>query len=216
MASPRLYVDSADMDAIEPLLRDRLVSGVTTNPTILERSGHSVREIPELFAAWDAHGAGEIFFQTWGRDTDDFLRNAEKLRSLGERVVVKVPATRAGFAAASSLISEGVPVLITAVYSAAQAWAAASLGARYIAPYLGRLRDAGRDGVAEIAHMATVVDGSETSVLAASLRSPNDIIALHDEGVMCFTAAPSVLDAIFVDEASEAAAVEFEAAVRRG
>lgn len=215
MPRPRLYVDSADTDAVAPLLRDRLVAGVTTNPTILERAGRGVRDIPELYSTWDGQDAREIFFQTWGENTLGFLRNADELRILGERIVVKVPATRAGFAAASSLIADGVPVLVTAVYTAAQALVSASIGARYIAPYLGRMRDAGRDGIAEIAEMVSAMSGSDTDVLAASLRSPSDIVQLHAVGVTCFTAAPTVIDAVFVDDVSESTAAEFEAAVLR-
>lgn len=141
--APRLYVDSADVDRVSRLLAAGVVHGVTTNPTILERGGRTAADIPELYARWEAEGAREIFFQTWGGDTDSFLRNAEGIRALGERVAVKVPATTAGFAAASNLVRDGATVLVTAVYSVAQALACASIGAQYIAPYLGRMRDAG-------------------------------------------------------------------------
>lgn len=216
MSQPRLYVDSADVDAIRPLLADRLVRGVTTNPTILERAGRAVDEIPELYARWESAGAQEIFFQTWGEDADVMLSNAETIRELGDLSVVKVPATRAGFTAASTLVADGASVLVTAVYSPAQALVAASIGVRYIAPYLGRLRDAERDGVAEIARMHDVVDGSGTEVLAASLRSPDDIVTLARVGVPCFTAAPSVILAAMQHDTSDESAVEFEAAAWRG
>lgn len=212
----RFYVDSADVGAVSDLVVDNLVHGVTTNPTILERAGRSVGDIPALYERWEAEGAREIFFQTWGDSTDAMLRNANGILSLGDLAVVKVPATRSGFAAASALVSEGASVLITAVYSQAQALTAATIGVRYIAPYLGRLRDAGRDGVAEIAAMQALIEGTGTDVLAASLRSPSDVVALAEVGVPFFTAAPSVLAACFVSDASENAAAEFEAAVERG
>eukprot|EP01137_Pigoraptor_chileana_P009855 Opistho-2@58715 len=91
--APRLYVDSADVDRVSPLLAAGVVHGVTTNPTILERGGRTAAEIPDLYARWESEGAREIFFQTWGGDTASFLRNAEGIRALGDRVAVKVPAT---------------------------------------------------------------------------------------------------------------------------
>jgi transaldolase len=209
---PRLYVDSADTSAVERLLADRLIAGVTTNPTILERSGRAVADIPALYDRWVAQGAGEVFFQAWG---DDLLAEGRRIAALGPRAVVKVPATREGFAASAALVADGVPVLLTAVYSAAQALAAATVGVRYIAPYLGRLDDAGRDGTAEIATMQRLVDGSATTVLAASLRSPEAIVGLALVGVECFTAAPDVLDRVFRSVASDAAAADFESAVTR-
>ncbi|MFK0240062.1 transaldolase family protein [Microbacterium sp. NPDC090281] len=213
--APRLYVDSADVDRVSRLLAAGVVHGVTTNPTILERGGRTAAEIPELYARWESEGAREIFFQTWGGDTDSFLRNADGIRALGDRVAVKVPATAAGFAAASALVRDGATVLVTAVYSVAQALACASIGAQYIAPYLGRMRDAGIDGDAVIARMQEVCAGSASNVLAASLRSADDITGLRLAGVPYFTAAPDVLDQVLFHEVSDSSAAEFDAAMVR-
>lgn len=213
--APRLYVDSADVDRVSRLLAAGVVHGVTTNPTILERGGRTAAEIPELYARWESEGAREIFFQTWGGDTDSFLRNADGIRALGDRVAVKVPATAAGFAAASALVRDGATVLVTAVYSVAQALACASIGAQYIAPYLGRMRDAGIDGDAVIARMQEVCAGSVSNVLAASLRSADDITGLRLAGVPYFTAAPDVLDQVLFHEVSDSSAAEFDAAMVR-
>lgn len=213
--APRLYVDSADVERVSSLLGAGVVHGVTTNPTILERGGRAAAEIPELYARWATEGAREIFFQTWGADRAELLRNADTIRTLGDRVAVKVPATAEGFAAASALVADGVSVLVTAVYSVGQALAAASIGARYIAPYLGRLRDAGVDGDALISQMQAVCAGSETNVLAASLRSAGDIVALRLAGVPYFTAAPDVIDELLAHEVSNRSAAEFEDAMRR-
>lgn len=215
LIAPRLYVDSADVDRVSRLLSAGVVHGVTTNPTILERGGRTAAEIPDLYARWEAEGANEIFFQTWGGDTSSFLRNADSICALGDRVVVKVPATAAGFAAASALVRGGATVLVTAVYSVAQALACASIGVRYIAPYLGRMRDAGIDGDAVIARMQEVCVGSGANVLAASLRSADDITGLRLAGVPYFTAAPDVLDQVLFNEVSDSSAVEFDAAMVR-
>lgn len=212
---PRFYADSADTGAVAALLADSLVAGVTTNPAILERAGRSVADIEALYERWAREGAREIFFQAWGSTADELLETGRRIASLGAHAVVKVPATRAGFAVTSRLVADGVPVLLTAVYSTAQALAAATVGARYIAPYLGRLDDAGLDGAAEIAAMQRLVAGTGTEVLAASLRSPAAIVGLALAGVPCFTASPAVLDAVFRTDASDAAAAGFEAAVER-
>lgn len=213
--APRLYVDSAVVERVAPLLAAGVVHGVTTNPTILERGGRTAAEIPDLHARWTAEGAREIFFQTWGGDTASLLRNAEGILALGDRVAVKVPATAAGFAAASALVRDGATVLVTAVYSVAQALACASVGVRYIAPYLGRMRDAGIDGAGVISRMQEVCAGSATDVLAASLRSPQDITDLRIAGIPCFTAAPDVIEAMLFDEVSDTSAAEFDAAMAR-
>lgn len=213
--APRLYVDSADVDRVSRLLTAGVVHGVTTNPTILERGGRTAAEIPDLYARWEGQGAEEIFFQTWGGDTASFLRNAETIRGLGERVAVKVPATAAGFAAASALVRDGATVLVTAVYSVAQALACASIGAQYIAPYLGRMRDAGLDGDAVIARMQEVCAGSGSNVLAASLRSADDIVGLRLAGVPYFTAAPDVIEQTLFHDVSDSSAAEFDAAMVR-
>ncbi len=215
MSAPRVYVDSADVDRVGDLLAAGLVHGVTTNPTILERAGRRIAEIPALYERWVSEGAHEVFFQTWGDDAATMLANAEKILALGDRVAVKVPATREGFAATRSLVDAGATVLVTAVYSVGQALAASAYGARYIAPYLGRLRDAGRDGTSLIARMQSVCAGSGTDVLAASLRSPDDIVELRLAGVPYFTAAPDVVLALLDDPVSIASAAEFEAAIER-
>jgi transaldolase len=101
------------------------------------------------------------------------------------------------------------------VYSVAQALACASIGVQYIAPYLGRMRDAGIDGDAVIARMQEVCAGSGTNVLAASLRSADDITGLRLAGVPYFTAAPDVIEQVMFHEVSVSSAAEFDAAMGR-
>ncbi|MGM1018918.1 MAG: transaldolase family protein [Actinomycetota bacterium] len=213
--APRLYVDSADGEQVSRLLGLGVLQGVTTNPTILERGGRAASDIPDLYSRWVEEGAQEVFFQTWGGDADAFLRNAEGIRALGDRVAVKVPATADGFRAASALVRDGATVLVTAVYSVAQALACASIGVTYIAPYLGRLRDAGMDGDTLIPEMQAVCAGSGTNVLAASLRSAEDLVSLRLAGVPFFTAAPAVIDDVLFHSVSDSSAAEFDAAMLR-
>ncbi len=212
---PRLYVDSADVDRVGELLRDGLVSGVTTNPTILERSGRRLSGLADLYARWIDEGAQEVFFQAWGTDAASLRLTADHILSLGDRIAVKVPATREGFSVVGPLVDGGATVLVTAVYSAAQALAAAALGARYVAPYLGRLRDDGVDGAALITLMQEMCAGSATDVLAASLRTPEDIVELRRAGIPYFTASPDVILGLYQHDISDRSAAEFEAATVR-
>ena len=123
---------------------------------------------------------------------------------------------RAGATACAALAREGVPTLLTAIYDPGQAIVAAAAGATYIAPYLGRLNDAGRQGIAEVVamHEVLVATGSTTKVLLASIRSVPDMVALARHGVDCFTMAPAVAEQFFTDPTTAEAARTFEDAVR--
>jgi TalC/MipB family fructose-6-phosphate aldolase len=212
----RLYLDTADRDAAESLLATGLFAGVTTNPTILQRASKGVADLRDIYRwAVDA-GAREVFFQAWGEDPATLIERGQQLRDLGREVVVKFVATRAGSTACAALASHGVPTLLTAIYDPGQAMIAAAAGATYIAPYLGRLNDAGRQGVAEVVamHEVLVATGSPTKVLLASIRSVPDMVAVARHGVDCFTRSPSVAEQFFTDPTTALAARTFEEAVR--
>jgi transaldolase len=205
-----LYADSADRNEVGALLADRLIHGVTTNPTILGRAGLGADAAPDLYQEWTAHGAAEVFFQATGVDRAAMESSGLRIAELGVGAVVKVPATAVGFPVAARLAASGVPVLVTAVYSSAQAVTAAAIGARYIAPYLGRLDDAGVNGLGLVREMVGLLSGTETNALVASVRSPERIVELVAAGVRHITAAPAVLRAALEHEASDAAAAVFE------
>jgi TalC/MipB family fructose-6-phosphate aldolase len=212
----KLYLDTADRDAAESLLATGLFAGVTTNPTILQRASKGVADLRDIYRwAIDA-GAREVFFQAWGEDPATLIERGQQLRDLGREVVVKFVATRAGSTACAALASRGVPTLLTAIYDPGQAMIAAAAGATYIAPYLGRLNDAGRQGVAEVVamHEVLVATGSTTKVLLASIRSVPDMVAVARHGVDCFTMSPSVAEQFFTDPTTALAARTFEEAVR--
>jgi transaldolase len=214
----QLYLDTADRSAAESLLATGLFAGLTTNPVILRRAGLGVDDIPEIHRwAVDA-GCREVFFQAWGREAAGLTERGRRLRALGPQVVVKVPASKAGARACAQLSAEGVPTLLTAVHSAGQALVAAAAGATYLAPYLGKLADAGRDGVAEIVAMQELLaaTGGRTKVLLASVRDVPSMVALARHGVDCFTMAPAVAEQLFTDELTARAVSDFEDAVVAG
>jgi TalC/MipB family fructose-6-phosphate aldolase len=212
----RLYLDTADRAAAEDLLHTGLFAGLTTNPTILQRSGLGVADAPEIYEWAVAAGAREVFFQAWGEDADTLVERGQRLRELGPEVVVKVPASRAGAAACARLAAHGVPTLLTAVYAPGQVLVAAAAGATYIAPYLGRLNDAGRDGIAEVTAMQEVLaaTGASTKILLASIRDVPSMVALARRGIDCFTIGPPVAEAFFAEHLTAAAVAAFEDAAR--
>jgi TalC/MipB family fructose-6-phosphate aldolase len=212
----RLYLDTADRAAAEALLATGLFTGVTTNPTILQRASKGVADVGEIYRWAIEAGAKEVFFQAWGEEPATLIERGQRLRDLGPEVVVKFVATRAGATACAALAAEGAPTLLTAIYDPSQAIIAAAAGASYIAPYLGRLNDAGRDGTAEVLAMHEVLAAtrSTTKILLASIRSVPDMVALARRGVDCFTMAPSVAEQFFTDPTTAEAARTFEDAVR--
>lgn len=206
----KLYADSADLAAVVPLIEAGLVAGVTTNPTILDRDGHSSADRAALYETVAAAGAREIFLQAVGPDADSLRADAESLVPLGDRLVVKVPATAAGFSVAARLVADGVPVLVTAVYSVAQAAYAAAIGAAYIAPYYGRLADSVADPLALVLRMDAVLAGSGTRSLVASVRSVEAAEALAVAGIRHLTANVPVLLDMMLHPVSESSVAEFE------
>jgi TalC/MipB family fructose-6-phosphate aldolase len=209
-----LYIDSADRPLIAELWGSGVFAGVTTNPTILDRAGLGQRDVPDLYAWLTDLGVGTVFVQVLGRTRDEMLRAAEELRSMGP-VTVKIPATAAGFSAAGVLVGEGAQVLLTAVYHPVQALMARDCGIQGVAPYVGRMTDAGRDGVASVIAMQQAIGREPTRILAASLRSGDDIAGLAAAGVPDFTLGGPLARAVLDDELTSRAVEEFESAAAR-
>lgn len=211
----QLLLDSADPADWRIWLPTGLFRGVTTNPTLLRRAGQacSTAHLRDLAHQAFALGAQEIHLQTWGSDAAEAIANGQQLAGIDrQRVLVKVPVDRQGIDTARQLIVEGVPITFTACYAVHQVLIAAALGARYIAPYLGRICDSGRDGHAELIAMQRCLDGvgSSTRLLVASLRQPADLSRLAAAGLGTFTLGPSIAEALFEVEATRQAAVQFE------
>jgi transaldolase len=213
----RLFLDSADTSAWTRLLPLGFCHGVTTNPLLLERAGEActVVNLRRLARAAGELGAREIHLQTWGATADELAARGADLAADGPgvAVVVKVPATAAGFAAARRLIAAGTAVTLTAVYGEGQVLAAAGLGAAYAAPYLGRLDDAGRDGRAILVRMQQLaLAAADLRLLAASLRAPQRVIDLAAAGLDTFTFGPDVACGLIDEPLTRAAADDFQRA----
>lgn len=218
---PLLFLDSADPVQWERLLPLGVFRGVTTNPLLLERAGQecSVENLARLVGRAAGLGAGEIQLQAWGGNVESIVACGTRLAELaagGLAVTIKVPATGVGWSAAARLREEGCAVTLTAVYAPGQVLAAAALGAAYAAPYLGRLEDAGRDGVATLGSMRDILDGSgsATRLLVASLRSARRVVELAGQGFDTFTFGPEVAVELLAEELTELAAADFQRAAR--
>ncbi|MEY4751385.1 MAG: hypothetical protein RIQ60_3599 [Pseudomonadota bacterium] len=189
-----LYLDSADLAELRGCLPHPVVHGVTTNPTLLKRAGVKRGELAGLLARCLELGARQVQAQVHAADMEGMLADAQGLLRAFDpgQLVIKIPATRAGFAAGAVLSGRGVPVTYTAVYALEQAHFAAQLGAAYAAPYLGRLLDSGVDGLALIANMQRLVStsGSAMRLLPASVRTRQAYLDLLQLGVGAITIPP--------------------------
>lgn len=214
----RLYIDSAVMSEIEEALASGYVYGVTTNPTLLRRADVGAAAVPDLVRQVFALGAKEMHAQTYAEDAEGMVREGRELAGLDPRVVVKIPATSHGFKAASQLSGMGLRVTLTAVYTAQQAILANAVGAHYIAVYLGRMRDAGLDALDLVARMQRTLDTCATNapapshpveILAASVRSPEEVEALAELRVATATMPLKILNMLPTSPATAAAASAF-------
>ncbi|HOV85743.1 MAG TPA: transaldolase family protein [Syntrophobacteraceae bacterium] len=210
----KLYIDSARVSVIESFMKTGVFHGVTTNPHLLKEAGVPPERLSELARQVFDLGAGEVFFQSWGEDAAALHLRGRQLADLDDRVVVKLPATLEGFEAASMLAAAGTRTCITAVFAAFQGILAAGAGAAYVAPYLGRMNDAGRDGHAVIALMSGALRRVEspTAILAASVRTVDDVALLAQNGVRCITLSPAVARNLFREPLTLEAVRSFETA----
>ena len=213
----RILIDSGDSVAIRQALDSGFVAGATTNPTLLRRAGVRATEVPALAGHALEAGAQEVHLQVYAGDAARMVAEARELAAIHpERIFVKLPATPAGYRAAAQLADEGVRVTLTAVYTLRQALLAQSVGARYVAIYLGRMRDAGIDSLALAAHMQMLLNaqGAGVTILAASIRDAEEIVALGLAGVGAATLAPPILGQLLESDATAQAAATIGADAR--
>eukprot|EP00227_Mantoniella_beaufortii_P010228 CAMPEP_0197591204 /NCGR_PEP_ID=MMETSP1326-20131121/12940_1 /TAXON_ID=1155430 /ORGANISM="Genus nov. species nov., Strain RCC2288" /LENGTH=360 /DNA_ID=CAMNT_0043156589 /DNA_START=176 /DNA_END=1258 /DNA_ORIENTATION=- len=216
-----LFLDSASEEEWTKWLPTGIFSGVTTNPIILERDGRecTVAALTELAKqALEYDAVQEFQIQTWGASSEEMWKNGIALAKYDpDVIVVKVPATFDGIKAANALVADGIRVTLTAAYAPHQAVLAAAVGANYVAPYLGRMNDAGRDGMAIIVEMQQTVDAldSDMRILVASVRTAGDVAKLAAQGCDTFTISAKVAEDMFADPLTTQAALDFEAAAGR-
>ena len=188
----KFFVDSADLDAIAELNDIGLVDGVTTNPSIISKSGRDFKEvIAEICKITEGHVSAEVV----AKEADKMVEEGRHLRKLASNVCVKLPLTMDGLKACSILSREGTPTNVTLCFSPNQALLAAKCGATYISPFIGRLDDLSLDGMELIQDIRIIYDnyGFETEILAASIRNANHVKDCALVGADVMTAPPNVI-----------------------
>lgn len=195
----RLYLDTADVNAWADLMPTGLFHGITTNPLLTKRAGLNYPDIDwaEMVARARDLGARELHAQVYGA-TEGYADWAANLYDIGKAVgietIVKIPLVESAIRATPAIKALGGRILMTACYDAKQMFVAKALGADFIAPYFGRMMEAGVDGEAHLAAMAAMTrSGTETcNVLVASLRSAAQMVTVANLGHDHFTIAPEV------------------------
>ncbi|SEH44281.1 fructose-6-phosphate aldolase [Magnetospirillum fulvum] len=189
----KFFVDTADVQEIRDLAATGLVDGVTTNPTLIAKSG---RRILDVIAEICDIVPGPISAEVAATDYETMLAEGRKLAALRPNVAVKVPLTMPGLRTCKALADDGIKVNVTLCFSANQAILAAKAGASFVSPFVGRLDDVGQDGMELIGDIVSIFDNYplfRTEVLAASIRHPMHVTEAARLGAHVVTMPPAVL-----------------------
>ena len=192
----QLFLDSTDVAQIRDLAATGLVDGVTTNPSLIAKSGRNMLEvIAEICGAVE----GPVSAEVSAVESQQMLAEGRKLAGIATNVVVKVPLTREGLMATRQFSAEGIQTNVTLCFSASQALLAAKAGASYISPFIGRLDDHGADGMDLISEIRAIYDNYDfdTEILAASIRHPTHVKQAAIAGADCATIPPAVFETLF-------------------
>ncbi len=192
----KFFIDTADIDEIRDLAATGLVDGVTTNPSLIAKSGRDFLEVvAEIASVVD----GPVSAECVATDFETMLKEGEKLAAIADNIAVKVPLTPAGLRTCKALTDKGTMVNVTLCFSAAQALLAAKAGATFISPFVGRLDDIGQDGMDLIAEICEVYSNYDfpTEILVASVRGPQHVVAAARMGAEVATLPPDVLRKLF-------------------
>jgi transaldolase len=189
----KFFIDTADIAEIEDLATSGLVDGVTTNPSLIAKSGRVIREvIAEICKVVE----GPVSAEVTAIDFDGMMKEGEHLAAIAPNVAVKVPLTWDGLKACRALSQRGHKVNVTLCFSANQALLAAKAGATFISPFIGRLDDIGYDGMELIRQIRAIYDNYDaltTEILAASIRTPFHVTEAALAGADVATIPPAVL-----------------------
>lgn len=188
----KFFVDTADTTEIKELAATGLIDGVTTNPSLITKSGRDFKEvIAEICDLTEGHVSAEVVATEW----EAMVEEGKKLQAIASNVAVKLPLTMDGLRACRELANKGTAVNVTLCFSANQALLAAKAGAAYISPFIGRLDDINVDGMELIEEIRVIYDNYmfETEVLAASIRSANHVKLCALAGADVATVPPNVL-----------------------
>ena len=192
----KFFADTAEIAEIRELAATGLLDGVTTNPSLIHKSGRNfldvVREIAGVVS-------GPVSAEVVALDYETMMSEAEVLRKIGDNITIKVPLTPDGLKACRTLTRDGTMVNVTLCFSAAQALLAAKAGATFISPFVGRHDDVGFDGMALIADIRLIYDNYDypTQILVASVRHPMHVVEAAKIGADVMTAPPKIIWQLF-------------------
>jgi len=199
----KFFIDTADLAEIRDLAATGLVDGVTTNPSLVAKTGRNFLEVVREICAIVP---GPVSAEVAATDHPTMLAEGRKLAKLARNVAVKVPLTPDGLKTCRTLTSEGTMVNVTLCFSAAQALLAAKAGASFISPFVGRLDDVGSDGMALIRDIVAIYRNYpplKTEVLVASIRHPMHVVEAAKLGAHVGTMPPAVLRQMFAHPLTE-------------
>jgi len=192
----KFFADTAEISEIRELADTGLLDGVTTNPSLVQKSGRDflevVKEICDVVS-------GPVSAEVVALDHDGMMREAAVLRKIAKNIAIKVPLTPAGLKTCKTLSDDGVMVNVTLCFSPAQALLAAKAGATFISPFVGRLDDIGQNGMELIADIRQIYDQYDfaTEILVASVRHPMHVVEAAKIGADVMTAPPKIIWQLF-------------------
>ena len=209
----KIFLDTADIDAIKRLYAFYPLDGVTTNPSILAAAKRPPYEV--LSGIRNLLGAdGALHVQVVSREASEMVAEAREIcKRLGDMTYVKVPVVPEGLKAIQRLIREGVRVTATGIYTVQQAFLAGKAGANYAAPYVNRIDNLGAEGIRTVCRMQDCLTrcGFHTDLLAASFKNTQQVLSLAEYGIGSVTVAPAILEAMLQNPAVDAAVDAFVA-----
>ena len=188
----KIFLDTANVESIKKYNDMGLVDGITTNPTLLSKEKGNPAEIMRQIVKIVK---GPVSLEVVGTTTAEMMEEAHRLKKYGQNVVVKIPMIPDGLKAVKKLKEEGIPTNVTLIFSANQAILAAKAGAAYVSPFIGRLDDAGQEGMAVIREIVEIFRNYQfdTNVLVASIRHPLHVIDASKIGAHVVTLPPEIL-----------------------
>ena len=192
----KIFLDSADVNEIKTHQSSGFVDGVTTNPSLIAKSGRNIIEtIAEICTLID----GPVSAEVTATDFETMLTEGKKLAAIAPNVAVKVPLTEVGLRTCRALADTGTKVNVTLCFTAGQALLAAKAGASFISPFVGRLDDIGKDGMGLIEDICTIYENFDfdTEVLVASVRSTQHVIDAALLGADVVTLPPKILSSLY-------------------
>ena len=192
----KFFADTAEIADIKELQDTGLLDGVTTNPSLVKKSGRDFIEVVKEIASICP---GPVSAEVVALDHAGMMKEAETLRKIADNIAIKVPLTIDGLKSCKALTSDGTMVNVTLCFSANQALLAAKAGATFISPFVGRLDDIGQPGIDLIADIRMIYDNYDfaTQILVASVRNPIHILDSAKLGADVMTAPPSVIRQLF-------------------